>query len=161
MRRVFFLFGVCCLLTWVPLPSLRAEPRDLRLLDAVKGRDDKAFAALLRAKVDVNATQPDGATALAWAVHLGERHMAEALLDAGATADTVDEYGETAVTLAAANGDAALVQRLVAAGGEAGAARWNRETAGKVAAGAREFCTLSALVLPRCAVDPREAPTRQ
>ena len=40
--------------------------------------------ALLRAKADVNAAQPDGATALAWAVHLGERRMAEALLDAGA-----------------------------------------------------------------------------
>ena len=79
------------------------------LLDAVKRRDEKAFAALLRAKADVNAAQPDGATALAWAVHLGERRMAEALLDAGANADTADEYGETPVTLAAANGDAGLV----------------------------------------------------
>ena len=54
-------------------------------------------------------SQPDGATALAWAVHLGERRMAEALLDAGANVNTADEYGETPVTLAAANGDAALV----------------------------------------------------
>ena len=45
--------------------------------------------------------------------------MAEALLDAGANANTADEYGETPVTLAAANGDAALVQRLLAAGGNA------------------------------------------
>src|SRR5260221_9861737 len=156
MRRVFFLFGVCCLLTWVPLPSLRAEPRDLRLLDAVKRRDDKAFAALLRAKVDVNATQPDGATALAWAVHLGERHMAEALLDAGAMADTVDEYGETPVTLAAANGDAALVQRLVAAGGDAGAARWNGETAVMIAAGAGSLETVRQLVLHGADVNAAE-----
>jgi ankyrin repeat protein len=71
----------------------------------------------------VNAAQPDGATALAWAVHLGERRMAEALLDSGARADTADEYGETPVTLAAANGDAALVERLIGAGGSAKAAR--------------------------------------
>jgi len=95
-RRVLFLLllsGVCA---WTPL---QAQPRDVRLLDAVKRRDEKAFAALLRAKADVNAAQPDGATALAWAVHLGERRMAEALLDAGADADTADEYGETPVTL--------------------------------------------------------------
>ena len=41
------------------------------VIEAVQRRDDKAFNALLRAKADVNATQPDGATALAWAVHLG------------------------------------------------------------------------------------------
>ena len=64
-------------------------------------RDQKAFDALLRAKADVNAAQPDGATALAWAVHLGEREMAEALLDAGANVATADDYGETPVTLAA------------------------------------------------------------
>src|SRR6266581_9220730 len=114
MRRLLSLAALCCLWAWAPLPALHAQQRDLRLLEAVKRRDDKAFAALLRAKVDVNAAQPDGATALAWAVHLGERRMAEALLDAGANANTADEYSETPVTLAAANGDAALVQRLVA-----------------------------------------------
>src|SRR4030081_3825290 len=119
MRRALFLCGVCCLWTWAPLVPLHAPPRDIRLLEAVKRRDEKAFAALLRAKADVNASQPDGATALAWAVHLGERRMAEALLDSGANANTTDEYGETPVTLAAANGDAVLVERLVAAGGSA------------------------------------------
>src|SRR5476649_1488161 len=135
MPRVLCLFGLCCLSAWAPLTPLHAEARDVRLLDAVKRRDEKTFAALLRAKADVNAAQPDGATALAWAVYLGERGMAEALLDAGANADTVDEYGETPVTLAAANGDAILLQRLVTAGGTARAARWNGETAVMIAAG--------------------------
>jgi ankyrin repeat protein len=136
MRNVLLLCGVCCLWTWAPLPSLLAQAHDLRLLEAVKRRDDKAFEALLRARADVNAAQPDGATPLAWAIHLGERHMAEALLDAGARANTADEYGETPVTLAAANGDAALIERLLAAGGDARAARWNGETAVMIAAGA-------------------------
>jgi len=127
------------------MPALDAQQRDVRLLDAVKRRDDKAFAALLRAKADVNASQPDGATALAWAVHLGERRMAEALLDAGANADTVDEYGETPVTLAAANGDARLVERLITAGGNPKATRWNGETAVMIAAGAGSVDTVRQL----------------
>src|SRR5262245_15766065 len=129
MRRAFLLAGACCLVLWAPV---RAQPRDVRLLEAVKRRDEKAFTALLKAKADVNAAQPDGATALAWAVHLGERKMAEALLDSGANANTADEYGETPITLAAANGDAALVERLIGAGGSAKSARWNGETAVKI-----------------------------
>ena len=98
---------VCCVTAWAPLPSLHAQPRDVRLLDAVKRRDQQGVhRAAARAAPTSTRAQPDGATALAWAVHLGERRMAEALLDAGANANTADEYGETPVTLAAANGDA-------------------------------------------------------
>jgi ankyrin repeat protein len=132
---------------WLPLaPPLHAQQRDLRLIDAIRRRDDKAFTALLRAKVDVNAAQPDGATPLAWAIHLGERRMAEALLDAGANANTADEYGETPVTLAAANGDAELIGRLTAAGADARAARWNGETAVMIAAGAGSLESVRELV---------------
>jgi ankyrin repeat protein len=145
MRRLLVLAGICCLST-AGQPPLGAQARDLRVIDAVKRRDDKALAALLRAKADVNAAQPDGATALAWAVHLGERRMAEALLASGARANTADEYGETPVTLAAANGDAGLVEPLVAAGGSARAARWNGETAVMIAASAGSLDTVRQLV---------------
>src|SRR5207253_3114198 len=142
MRRVLLL-AICAASTWIPI---HAQQRDLRLIDAIKRRDEKAFAALMRAKVDVNATQPDGASVLAWAVHLGERRMAEALLDAGANADTADEYGETPVTLAAANGDAELLQRVLIAGGDARGARWNGETAVMIAAGAGSLDAVRQLV---------------
>ncbi len=112
-----------------PSIAQNAPAKDFRVLEAVKRRDQKALAALLRAKADVNAAQPDGATALAWAVHLGERSMAEALLAAGAKVNVVDEYGETPLTLAAANGDDDIVQRLLKAGANPRAARWNGETA--------------------------------
>jgi ankyrin repeat protein len=146
MRRVLLLFSVCCFSTLTPLLTLDAQQRDVRLLEAVKRRDQKAFTALLQAKADVNAAQPDGATALAWAVHLGQRSMAMALLDSGANANTADEYGETPVTLAAANGDVGLVQRLIAAGGNARAARWNGETTLMIAAGAGSLETVRELV---------------
>src|SRR5438874_13055191 len=119
-RRGAVLLGMCSV--WVlgaVLSAQQSHRGDLRLLDAVKRRDQKTFATLLRAKADVNAAQPDGATALAWAVYLGQTSMAEALINAGAKANTTDEYGETPVTLAAANGDAALLQRLIVAGGSA------------------------------------------
>jgi ankyrin repeat protein len=135
-----------CLWTTVALLPLYAQQKDVRVLDAVKRRDHRAFDALLRAKADVNAAQPDGATALAWAVYLGERGMAEALLDAGASVNSADEYGETPVTLAAANGDAPLLKRLLAAGADARAARWNGETAVMIAAGAGSLDALRELV---------------
>jgi uncharacterized protein len=144
-RRVRAVWSAC-LWTFLALAPLDAQPRDLRLLEAVKRRDEKAFASLLRAKADVNAAQADGATALAWAVYLGERGMAEALVAAGAAVNTADEYGESPVTLAAANGDAVLVQRLLAAGASARASRWNGETAVMIAAGAGSLETVRALV---------------
>ena len=51
--NVVVLVGIGCLSA--SLLPLHAQQRDTRLIDAVKRRDDKAFAALLRAKVDVNA----------------------------------------------------------------------------------------------------------
>ena len=147
----------------ISAPVARCRAEDLRVLDAVKRRDQKAFTSLLRAKADVNAAQPDGATALAWAVHLGQRSMAEALLDAGAKANTVDEYGETPLTLAAANGDARA--RPAAARGRRRtprATRWNGETALMIAAGAGSSMRVRQLVLHGAdvnAAEPRRGQT--
>ena len=68
---------------------------DLRLLDAIKRRDRKAVTVLLAQHADVNAAQPDGATALSWALYLDDRESADLLLAAGANVKTADEYGET------------------------------------------------------------------
>src|SRR5262245_45895846 len=86
-----FAITVGCVTAWAPLGLLHAQSRDVRLLEAVKRRDQKAFAALLQARADVNGAQPDGSTALSWAIHLGQRPMADALLAAGANANTADE----------------------------------------------------------------------
>src|SRR5580704_17508265 len=86
---------------------------DLRLVDAIKRRDHKGFAALMSAKADVNAAQPDGATALAWAAYLDDREAALSLLAAGAKVNTADEYGETPLTLACSAGDDVLVASLL------------------------------------------------
>jgi ankyrin repeat protein len=137
------------MVTLLAVPSIaqHATSSDVRVLEAVKRRDQKALTSLIRSKADINAAQPDGATALAWAVHLGERSMAETLLGAGAKVNVVDEYGETPLTLAVANGDSPIVLRLLAAGANPRAARWNGETALMIAAGAGNVETVRQLVL--------------
>lgn len=119
---------------------------DSSLLDAVKRRDPKSVETLIRQKADVNAAQPDGGTALAWAVHLGDRTMAEMLLAAGAKADVANEYGETPLALACLNGDAVLVDKLLKAGASAKSARWNGETALMIAAGVGSVDVLKLLI---------------
>jgi len=109
---------------------------DYRLVDAVKRRDVKQFAALLAAHADVHAVLPDGATALAWAAFLDLPEMAGKLIDAGADVNAAGDYGETPLTLALINGDVALVDKLLKAGADPKAARWNGETALMIAAGA-------------------------
>ena len=77
-RPLFRLLAAALLAATVSLAAT-----DLRLMDAIKRRDHKGFAALLAAKADVNATQPDGATALAWASYLDDRESALSLLGLG------------------------------------------------------------------------------
>ena len=113
-----------------------AKASDLRLMDAVKRRDVKAFDKLLAQGADINAAAPDGATALAWAVFLDLPDVAEKLIAAGAKVNTAGDYGETPLTLALANGNARLSEKLLKAGADWKATRWNGETALMIAAGA-------------------------
>src|ERR1700704_2486139 len=54
------------------------------LADAVMKRDANAVRALMKRKADVNAPQPDGTTALLWAVRLDDLDTADLLIRAGA-----------------------------------------------------------------------------
>jgi ankyrin repeat protein len=119
---------------------------DLRLLDAVKRRDHKQFAELIQAKADVNAAQPDGATALAWAAYLDDRDSVTSLLASGAKVNTADQYGETPLTLACSTGDDVVVSTLLKAGANAKVARWNGETALMIAANSGSVASVKDLI---------------
>ena len=54
------------------------------------------------AKNDVNATQPDGTTALHWAVRQDDLETAQMLISAGARVTAATRYGVTPLYLAAA-----------------------------------------------------------
>jgi uncharacterized protein len=92
---------------------------DLRVVEAVKKSDPKAVRSLISQRAEVNATEPDGSTALHWAAQRDNVEMVEILLAAGANARTANRYNVTPLALAAMNGNAAIIERLLKAGAEA------------------------------------------
>ena len=86
-----------------------------RLIDAVRRVDANAVRRLIEQKVDVNITQPDGATALHWAAHRNDVAIADLLIRAGAKVDAADEGGVTPLGLASLNASPSMVERLLKA----------------------------------------------
>ena len=107
---------------------LAASAEDLRLVDAVKNRDRAAARSLVGQHVNVNAAQPDGTTALAWAANRDDLETAGLLIGAGAKVNAANEYGVTPLSLACTNRSAAMVDRLLKAGADPNAALWTGET---------------------------------
>ena len=103
-------------------------PDDPRLVDAVRQGDRDAVRSLLAERIDVNAPQPDGSTALAWAAHRNDLDTAEMLLGAGANPNSANDYGVTPLSLACTNGNARMVEKLLAAGADANMAQLTGET---------------------------------
>ena len=137
------------------LPAGAQRP-DLRLVDAVRHGDEAAVRALLQARTDVNARQPDGATALHWAAYLDDLDTADRLLGAGARPDAANELGVTPLYLACENGNATLVRRLLAAGADANAALRGGETALMTAARTGSAGAVTALLDHGADVNARE-----
>jgi ankyrin repeat protein len=96
---------------------------DTRLIDAARRADAGAVRRLIEQKVDVNATQPDGATALHWATHRNDPAIADLLIRAGAKVDAANEIGVTPLGLASLNASPAMVERLLKAGASPNAGR--------------------------------------
>jgi ankyrin repeat protein len=108
--------------------SLAAASGDLRLLEAVQNGDSDAIRSLLKERADVNAPQPDGATALAWAVHRDDLETVDLLIRAGANVNAANDYGITPLSLACSNRNSAMVERLLKAGANPNIALWTGET---------------------------------
>jgi ankyrin repeat protein len=98
--------------------GLGAAPGDLRLIEAVKRTDMKTVRSLIAERVDVNASEVDGSTALHWAARRDNPEIVELLLTAGANARTATRYNVTPLSLACTNGNAAIVERLLKAGAD-------------------------------------------
>ena len=110
------LLGCWFIVTLFAAGTLGAAGADLRLIEAVRNQDREAVRALLKQKVDVKATQPDGATALHWAAYRNDQETADLLLRAGASVNAQNELGATPLWLASVNGNAAMIDRLLKAG---------------------------------------------
>ena len=88
------------------------------LVDAVKSGNRSAALALLDQRVDVNSPEPDGTTALHWAVHQNDLDLADRLIRAGANINAKNDYGATPMSESALVGNGALIERLLKAGAD-------------------------------------------
>ncbi len=73
---------------------------------------------LIEAGADVNATGPDGVTALHFAARNGSQALVEALVDRGVSIGSRTVDGKTALLSAASSGHTEIVQRLLGAGAQ-------------------------------------------
>lgn len=96
--------------------------------DAAKDSDLAQVRALLKQHADVNASEPDGTTALHWAARSDDIELAKLLIAAGANVRAADRYGMTALTLAAMRGSAPMLELLIRAGAEPNTALPEGET---------------------------------
>jgi ankyrin repeat protein len=114
--------------------------------DAASRDDRAAVSKLIAAKADVNAAQPDGATALHWAVYHQDADLVDTLLKAGAKPEIANREGITPLQMAATFGDSAIVSRLLKAGAKPTEIGPNGETMVMLAARNGDPKTLSVLI---------------
>ena len=87
-------------------------------MDAIKSGDKAAALAMIQQRVDVNAPESDGTTALHWAVHQNDLDLAERLIRAGAKVNAKNDYGATPMSEAAIAGNAEMIEKLLKAGAD-------------------------------------------
>src|SRR5262245_35020286 len=92
------------------------------------GQRDAALRAL-EDGADVDARGPDGATALLWAAHKGDRELMKALIARDANPDAANDYGVTPLAAAAVEADAEIIRALLEAGADVEAANAEGQTA--------------------------------
>ena len=113
---------------------LAQAPADTRLVRAMKSQDTATVRTLVKQRINVNAADAEGGTALQWAAHWNDVPMVDALIGAGANANVANRYGVTPLHEAAAIGGAAVVRALLRAGATADATYGEGETALMLAA---------------------------
>lgn len=95
---------------------------DTSLIDAIRSGDSAAVRALIGRAGSVDATEPDGTTALHWAVRLDDLDTVGRLLAAGASPNATNRHGVSPLALAAVNGSEAAIDLLLGAGADPNAA---------------------------------------
>ena len=142
---------------WVLLSSaVTLTAADTRLVDEVKAGDKAAATALLKQKADVNVPEPDGTTALAWAVRQDDAVLVDQLLNAKADVKAANRYGVTPLFLACQNGSAAMIEKLLKAGADADATVTEGETALMTAARTGNPDAVKVLLDHGASVDAKE-----
>ena len=126
------------------------------VVEAVKQGNRESLRTLINAHADVNATEPDGTTALHWAVRAGDLATVNLLLAAHANVMAENRYGVKPLSLAAVNGNGAIVEALLKAGADANTANPEGETALMTASRSGSLAAVKALLAHGANVNAKE-----
>lgn len=156
MRRqpVTLLMPVCLIAAFFLSNLAQAGKPDLA--DAIEAKQIDTALRLLDSEIDVNEVQPDGMTALHWAVHHEVFELAKRLVDKGARVEVRTRYGVTPLFLACQNGHAELVELLLASGANPNIALPNGETVLMTAARTGRVAPVKALIAAGAEIDARQ-----
>src|ERR1700722_14527856 len=124
---------------------------------AMKGDMDAVRSLLKQHPGDVNASQPDGSTALLWAAYWNDDQAVEALLAAGANVNASNRDGFTALSQACTNGNPAMVEELLKAGADANSFQAEGQSALMTAAKAGNVGAVKALLEHGAEVNAKES----
>jgi len=116
MKRILVLVILLATLAVLSVAGFGAVRSDVA--DAAMKGDKAAVRTLIQQKADVNAPQPDGATALHWAAYRGDKELVDMLIKAGANARAANREGATPLWLACINGDAPMIATLIGGGAD-------------------------------------------
>ncbi|HEU4689210.1 MAG TPA: ankyrin repeat domain-containing protein, partial [Vicinamibacterales bacterium] len=117
----------CAALLWVLIATI-ASGAGSDVADAAQRGDRAAVQKLIQGKVDVNAPQVDGATAVHWAVYRADDQLLDLLIRAGADVKAANREGATPLAMASLYGNAGMIDRLIKAGADAKQRGPNGET---------------------------------
>lgn len=146
MKRILLAALLAC------LPVRGESP----LADAVQKSDRARIKSLLAERVDLNAAQIDGMTALHWAAQENDTDTAKLLIKAGADAKATNRYGIDPLWLACQNGSSVLVEMLLKAGADPNLRQRGEETALMTAARTGDLESVKALLSAGAEVNARE-----
>src|SRR4051812_2494094 len=126
------------------------------MADAAEHLDRPTVRALINQRVDVNAPQPDGMTALHWAAYQDDLDLSTLLVRAGADVNAASRYGVTPLSLACTNGNGPIVEILLAAGADPNASLPGGETPLMTAARTGTPTVVQALLSHGARVDAKD-----
>lgn len=139
---------------WMSATLFAAGRSDIA--DAVMRGDKAATRTLLDQRVDVNAPQSDGATALHWAVYQNDSATVDLLIRGGANVKAVNRDGASVLSLACINGNAAIIETLLNAGANANERMANGETPLMMAARTGDLESIRVLLRNGAEVNAKE-----
>jgi len=119
---------------FVPFDAFIAAAERPALIEAARNGERETLRTLIQARVDVNAADADGTTALHWSAYRDDLESVEMLVRAGAKVNAANDLGATPLWNASASAGAPIVTRLLQAGADPNLALLSGETPLMVAA---------------------------